>query len=51
MLNLIVNLELLFESLPSRSLLRHWRRSGVCIGNFEHILHVVQRFLLLTLSR
>ena len=30
---------------------RHWRRSGVFIVNFEHILHLVLVFLLLTLSR
>ena len=30
---------------------RHWRRSGVFIVNFEHISHLVLRFLLLTLSR
>ena len=29
----------------------HWRRSGVFIVNFEHILHLVLVFLLLTLSR
>ena len=27
---------------------RHWRRSGVFIVNFEHILHLVLVFLLLT---
>ena len=27
-----------------------WRRSGVFIVNFEHILHFVLVFLLLTLS-
>ena len=32
---------------PERS---HWRRSGVFIVNFEHILHFVLVFLLLTLS-
>ena len=26
---------------------RHWRRSGVFIVNFEHILHLVPVFLLL----
>ena len=30
---------------------RQWRRSGVFIFNFEHILHLVLVFLLLTLSR
>ena len=30
---------------------RHWRRSGVFIVNFEHILHLVLLFLFLTLSR
>ena len=30
--------------------LRHWRRSGVFIVKFEHILHFVVAFLLLTLS-
>ena len=30
---------------------RHWRRSGVFIVNFEHILHLAPVFLLLTLSR
>ena len=30
---------------------RHFRRSGVIIVNFEHILHLVLVFLLLTLSR
>ena len=30
---------------------RQWRRSGVFIVNFEHILHLVLVFLLLTLSR
>ena len=30
---------------------RHWRRSGVFIVNFEHISHLVLKFLLLTLSR
>ena len=30
---------------------RHWRRSGIFIVNFEHILHIVLVFLLLTLSR
>ena len=29
----------------------HWRRSGVFIGNLEHISHLVLVFLLLTLSR
>ena len=29
---------------------RHWRRSGVFIVNFEHILHLVLVFLLLTLN-
>ena len=29
---------------------RHWRRSGVCIVNFEHILHIAIVFLLLTLN-
>ena len=29
----------------------HWRRSGVFNVNFEHISHLVLRFLLLTLSR
>ena len=28
-----------------------WRRSGVFIVNFKHILHLVLVFLLLTLSR
>ena len=30
--------------------LRHWRRSGVFIVNFEHISHFVPKFLLLTLN-
>ena len=30
---------------------RYWRRSSVFIVNFEHISHLVQVFLLLTLSR
>ena len=30
---------------------RHWHRSGIFIVNFEHILHLVLVFLLLTLSR
>ena len=30
---------------------RHWRRSGVFIGNFDHISHIVQVFPLLTLNR
>ena len=30
---------------------RQWRRSGVFIVNFEHILHLVLVFLLLTLSK
>ena len=30
---------------------RQWRRSGVLIVNFEHILHLVLMFLLLTSSR
>ena len=30
--------------------LRHWRRFGVFIVNFEHILHLVLVFLLLTLN-
>ena len=29
---------------------RHWSRSGVFIVNFEHILHLVIVFLLLTLN-
>ena len=29
---------------------RHWRRSGIFIVNFEHILHFVLVFLLLTLT-
>ena len=29
---------------------RHWSRSGVFIVNFEHILHLVLVFLLLTLN-
>ena len=28
----------------------HWRRSGVFIVNFEHILHLDLGFLMLTLS-
>ena len=28
----------------------HWRRSGIFIVNFEHILHLVLVFLLLTLN-
>ena len=28
-----------------------WRRSGVFIVNFEHILHLLLMFLLLTLSK
>ena len=35
----------------TRTLQRQWRRSGVFIVNFEHISHLVQVFLLLTLSR
>ena len=30
---------------------RHWRRSGIFIVNFEHILHLVLVFLLLTLGK
>ena len=30
---------------------RHWRRSGIFIVNFEHILHLVLVFLLLTLNK
>ena len=30
---------------------RQWRRSGVFIVNFEHILHPVLVFLLLTLNK
>ena len=30
---------------------RQWRRFGVFIVNFEHILHLVLVFLMLTLSR
>ena len=30
---------------------RNWRRSGVFIVNFEHILQLILVFLLLTLSR
>ena len=30
---------------------RHWRRFGDFVVNFEHILHLVLVFLLLTLSR
>ena len=29
---------------------RQWRRSGVFIVNFEHILHLLLVFLLLTLN-
>ena len=29
---------------------RRWRRSGVIIVNFEHILHLVLMFVLLTLN-
>ena len=29
---------------------RQWHRSGVFIGNFEHISHLVLVFLLITLS-
>ena len=29
---------------------RHWRRSGVFIINFEHISHLVRKFILLTFS-
>ena len=29
----------------------YWRRSGVFIGNFEHISHLVLVILLLTLSK
>ena len=30
---------------------RHWRRSGIFIVNFEHILHLFLVFLLLTLNK
>ena len=30
--------------------LRHWRRSGIFIVNFEHISHLVLVFLVLTLK-
>ena len=30
---------------------RQWRRSGIFIVNFEHILHLALVFLMLTLSR
>ena len=30
---------------------RQWRRSGIFIVNFEHILHLVLVFLLLTLNK
>ena len=30
---------------------RHWSRSGVFNVNFEHILHLVPVFLMLTLTR
>ena len=30
---------------------RQWRRFGIFVVNFEHILHLVLVFLLLTLSR
>ena len=30
---------------------RHWRRSGVCIVNFEHISHTFFVFLFLTLNK
>ena len=30
---------------------RHWRRSGIFIINFEHVLHLFLVFLLLILSR
>ena len=30
--------------------LRHWRRSGIFIVNFEHISQLVLVFLLLTLT-
>ena len=30
---------------------RQWRRSGVFIVNFEHILHLALVFLLLTLNK
>ena len=30
---------------------RYWRRPGVFIGNFDHILHLVLVFILVTLSR
>ena len=29
---------------------RQWRRSGIIIVNFEHISHLAQVFLLLTLN-
>ena len=29
---------------------KHWRRSGIFIVNFEHILHLTVVFLLLTLN-
>ena len=35
-------------TIPER---RQWRRSGIFIVNFEHILHLALVFLLLTLSR
>ena len=35
----------------TRCEIRHWRRSGIFIVNFEHISHLVLMFLLLTLSR
>ena len=36
---------------PERRQLANWRRSGVLIVNFEHILHLVLVLLVLTLSR
>ena len=35
-------------TIPER---RQWRRSGIFIVNFEHILHFALVFLLLTLTR
>ena len=44
--------ELLLHALARSTygIIRHWRRSGIFIVNFEHISHLVLVFLLLTLS-
>ena len=48
--NTITRCEICLKLTVKISELRHWRRSGIFIVNFEHILQLVLVFLLLVLN-